>query len=408
MALANITDKTLAQFELSEDQQELIDRVRVLATENFARRAAHYDQAAVFPAEDFEDLFRDGLHAPAVPREYGGLGLGPYRGDVFTLWMMTKEIAKADMSLARCWEGHVNSLVLLDGIANENQKSRWFEGIVKRGEKWVAWSGEPQARKPGESASVGTNVQRVEGGYVVDGNKVFCTSAGGAEWAILLVSTDGPGGARHSSAPVDTQLLMACDLSEPTIRFDDSWWDPIGMRATVSHMVHFSQTFIPDDNVIGRPGQYLKEQWQTCFIPHYAATFLGAAEAAYDYALEYVATQRKINDPYIQQHIGQMSVNVETSYLWLRHVARLWEIKQYEEAQLAGSRARHAIEHLALDTVDRCIRTCGARCLNRPSVLERIYRDLSFYVRHDNDDQILAMIGKSVLGVSHDPSFYKP
>jgi len=46
--------------------------------------------------------------------------------------------------------------------------------------------------------------------------------------------------------------------------------------------------------------------------------------------------------------------------------------------------------------------------LIRPSVLERVYRDLSFYVRHDNDDHILAMIGKSVLGLAHDPSFYKP
>src|SRR5689334_18166533 len=225
-----------AQLDLNTEQQDLINRVSVLARENFAARAAEYDRTATFPAEDFDDLFRAGLLAPVVPKEQGGYGLGPYTGEVFPLWMMTKEIAKADMSLARCWEGHVNSLVLLDGIANENQKARWFEGIVKRGEKWVAWSGEPQSRKPGESVSVGTNVQRVDGGYVVDGNKVFCTSAGGAEWAILLVSTEGPGGVRHSSAPVDTQLLMACDLSEPTIRFDDSWWDPIGMRATVSHM----------------------------------------------------------------------------------------------------------------------------------------------------------------------------
>ena len=124
--------------------------------------------------------------------------------------------------------------------------------------------------------------------------------------------------------------------------------------------------------------------------------------------MEYVTTQNKIDDPYVQHHVGQMSVNVETAYLWLRHVARLWETGNYQEAQIAGSRARHVVEHLAEDTVKRCIRACGARSLNRPSVLERIYRDLSFYVRHDNDDHILAMIGKSVLGLTHDPSFYKP
>jgi alkylation response protein AidB-like acyl-CoA dehydrogenase len=401
---------TLRQFDLEIAQRELIDRVSTLAREKFAPRASEYDRTARFPAEDFEDLFRAGLHAPAVPKEHGGLGLGPYRDDVFTLWMMTREIAKVDLSLARCWEGHVNSLVLLDGMTSEEQKTRWFRGVVELGEKWVAWSGEPQARKPGELVRFGTSLERVDGGYVINGNKVFATSAGGAQWAILLVNSAGPGGVRHAaeSAASDTQLMMACNLSDPTVEIDTAWWDPMGMRATASHLVRFHNTFIPDCDLIGYPGQYLKEGWQTCFIPHYAATFLGAAEAAYDYGFEYVTTQNKVADPYVQHHIGQMSVNVETGHLWLRHVARLWETRRYAEAQIAGSRARHVVEHLAEDTVKHCIRACGARSLIRPSVLERIYRDLSFYVRHDNDDHILAMIGKSVLGLGHDPSFYKP
>lgn len=396
-------------LELSNEQQELINRVAVLARENFAPRAPEYDRSATFPFEDFDDLFRAGLHAPVVPKEHGGLGLGPYAGNVFTLWMMTKEIARVDLSLARCWEGHVNSLVLLDGMSTEEQKTRWFKGVVERGEKWVAWSGEPQARKPGEPVKFGTRVEKVDGGYFIEGNKAFATSAGGAQWAILLVNTAGPGGVRHAEAgSLDTQLMMACNLSDPSVEIDGSWWDPIGMRATASHLVHFRRTFIPESDVIGYPGQYLKEGWQTCFIPHYAATFLGAAEAAYDYALEYITSQNKIEDPYVQHHIGQMSVNVETAHLWLKHVARLWETGRYLEAQIGGSRARHVVEHLAESTVKDCIRACGARCLIRPSVLERIYRDLSFYVRHDNDDHILAMIGKSILGLTHDPSFYKP
>jgi len=394
--------------ELDPRQRDLIVRTSELARERFAPRASYYDQAATFPSENFEDLFKAGLLAPAVPLEYGGLGLGPYRGDVFTLWMMTKEIAKADLSMARCWEGHANSLVLLDGMASDAQKALWFEGVVQRGEKWVAWSGEPQARAPGEKLQYGTTVERVEAGYVVDGTKVFSTSATGAQWAILLVSTAGPGGIRHARGSVEAQLMLACDLSDPTVTVDGSWWDPIGMRATVSYLVRFKRTFIPETHLIGYPGQYLREGWQTCFIPHYAATFLGAAEAAYEFALEYLNSQKKGADPYVQHHVAHMSINVETSHLWLRHVARLWESGRHEEAQVAGSRARHVVEHLALDVVQHCIRACGARCLNRPSPLERIYRDLSFYVRHDNDDHILAMIGKSLLGQQYDPSFYKP
>jgi alkylation response protein AidB-like acyl-CoA dehydrogenase len=391
---------------LNPRQRQLAEQVRQLASSRFKPRAAEYDRTSAFPREDFNDLFHAGLGAAVVPHEHGGLGLGPHRGNALTLWMITKEIAKADLSLARCWEGHVNSLVLLDGIGDEEQKKRWFSGVVDNHQIWVAWSGEPQARASSENMRFGTTTTKVDGGYVVDGIKAFATSAGGARWAILLVNTAGPGGARHNTAQPESQLLLACDLADPSVTIDESWWDPIGMRATASHAVKFNHTFIPETDLIGAPGQYLLEGWQTCFIPHYAATFLGAAEAAYDFAFEYLTSQGKTADPYVHHHIGQSAINVESAYLWLQHVAGLWDSNRHSEAQLAGSRARHAIEHLAEDTVKRCVRACGARSLNRPSPLERIYRDLSFYIRHDNDDQILATVGKSILGQRHDRSFY--
>ena len=127
--------------------------------------------------------------------------------------------------------------------------------------------GEPQARARSQSSQVGTITEKVEGGYLIQGSKVFATSSSGAQWAILLVSTEGPGGARHASGSPDSVLLLACNLKDPSIEVDQSWWDPIGMRSTASHLVRFNRTFIPDADSIGYPGQYLKESWQTCFIP---------------------------------------------------------------------------------------------------------------------------------------------
>jgi alkylation response protein AidB-like acyl-CoA dehydrogenase len=202
--------------------------------------------------------------------------------------------------------------------------------------------------------------------------------------------------------------MLACDLSDRSISIDTSWWDPVGMRATASHLVRFENTFVSRDCLIGKPGSYLLEQWQTAFVPHYAASFLGAAEAAYDYAVKYVKHQNKVSDPYIQHRIGSMGVNVDTAHLWLHHVAGLWDRGHREAAALAGVRVRHLVEHLAEESVHHCIRACGARSLVRPSPVERILRDLTFYLRHDNDDHVLATIGREVLGERHDVSFYKP
>jgi alkylation response protein AidB-like acyl-CoA dehydrogenase len=384
-----------------------VARAAELAGQVFAGRADAYDRTGDFPAADFTDLHAAGLGAATVPTEHGGLGLGPLRRETYPLWMMTKELAKADLSLARCWEGHTNSLVLVDALATGPQRDRWFDGVVRDGEKWVAWSGEPQAPKPGEKQRFGTAITRTAEGWTVHGSKAFATSATGADWAILLVSLAGPGGARHASAE-DSVLMVACDLRHPSVSVDTSWWDPVGMRATASHVVQFDHTPIPAAWQLGEPGDYLRQGWQTAFIPHYAASFLGAAEAAYDYALEYVQRQGKGADPYVQQRVGAMAVDLDTAQLWLAHVARLWDQERRDEARAAGSRARHAIEHLALSTVENCVRSCGARSLVRPSPVERIMRDLTFYVRHDNDDHILATIGRNVLGQQHDLSFYKP
>lgn len=388
-------------------RQEYVARIAGLAREKFASRADGYDRVAAFPAEDFEDLFRAGVHAPCAPEAYGGLGFGPGR-DTYILWMMTKELARADMSLARCWEGHVNSQVLISALANEEQKARWFEGIVDRGEIWVAWSGEPQSKVPGQASSFGTHLQKVNGGYLLNGTKAYATSAGHARRAILLVNAEGPGGARHAAGSSDQLLLLTCDLRDPGVTFDSSWWNPVGMRATVSYLVRFDDVFIAAEDVIGRPGQYLNEAWQTRFSPHYAATFLGGAEAAYEYALESIKKQQREDDPYVIHRIAQMSLNVETAHVWLRHVAELWDAGRTDEAKVAGIRARYLVEKLAMEILDHCVRACGARSLVKPSPVERIYRDLSIYVRHDNCDQVLATIGSQVLGRDHDGSFFRP
>lgn len=391
-----------------------LDSAQKLAEETFSARADDYDRRAAFPAEDFDDLFAAGLLAAAVPREYGGLGFGPQQRDTLPLWELTTILASANLSLARCWEGHANSLVLIDALGTPEQKRRWFAGVVERGEKWVAWSGEPRAPKPGEAGRFGTTLSPVEGGWTVQGTKAFATSATGAQWAILFVDPAGPGGARHAPparggrAAGSGLLMLACDLSDPTVSVDTSWWDPVGMRATASHLVRFDDTFIPRDHLIGAPGTYLTGSWQAAFVPHYASSFLGAAQAAHDYGLAYLKKQGKGADPYVRQRAGSMAVNVDTARLWLRHVAALWDEGRVDEARLAGSKARHVVEHLAEETVHHCIRACGARSLVRPSPVERILRDLTFYQRHDNDDHILATIGRAALGEDHDPSFHKP
>jgi len=393
--------------ELQSSGQEVLDKLNTLARAVFLQRAEAYDNNATFPSENFDDLFNIGALAAPVDTKWGGLGWAPAYANVFLLWQMTRAIAKADLSFARCWEGHNNALILIDRLANSAQKKRWLGEVVEKGARWAAWSGEPQSRLPQQKYSIGTEIEKVTDGYVINGNKVFATSAPGANWAILLVSLAGPGGARDVIDGENNLLMLACDLSDASINFEGSWWDPIGMRSTVSYKVNFNNTFIHQDNCIGEIGEYLTLGMQSCFTPHYAVSFLGALEAAYDYALETVRSQGRQNDPYVQHHIAKIKLNIDTLDLWLAHVAYKLDHHDHAGARDAASKFRLLAEQLAEDGVKRCIKICGARSLNKPSHLERIYRDLTLYVQHDNADHILATIGRGELGLAVDKSFFK-
>ena len=323
--------------------------------------------------------------------------------------MVTKGLAKADLSLARCWEGHANAMTLIDGVGNDAQKRRWFAGVLEAGEVWSCWSGEPQTLAPGQAARFGTTVERVSGGYVVNGTKVFTTGADSINHAILLVSPAGPGAARHGTGNADALLMLVCDLPNPAraVRTRAG-----GIRSACAP----PRAISPISTICSfrtrtrsvRAGAFFAGHWQTRFTPQYAASFLGAAEAAYDYALTVLATPDRRVDPYVQHHVGHMAIAIETAHLWLHRVARLWTGGEFEAAWLAAARVRYLVEQLAEDVVRRCMRACGARSLIRPSPVERIYRDLGFYVRHDSDDQVLATIGRAVLGEETDVSFFRP
>lgn len=384
---------------------DIIARARKLSESIFASRASKHDEEAVFPKQNFDNLRESGFMALLADKEFGGEGIAHENGNIHIQWQVTKEFARADMAFARCWEGHSNAVLLINQIAGEEQKKRWFEGIVENGDIWTAWSGEPQVKKPGQKLRFGTQIQELEDGYLVSGTKIFCTSASGADWAILFVSPSGPGGARHHTGESDV-IMLACPLNDPSISFDDSWWQPIGMKASVSYLVRFNKTFIPKTNIIGRPGQYLNENWQVKLTPQYAATFLGGAEAAYAYSLEYIQKQNRGTDPYVQHRLAKMYMNIATCNMWLEKTSMHWGRGELDEARLASNSTRYYIEQLVTESIQHAIHICGARSMIKPSILERIHRDVSFYTRHDNLDHVLATVGKSLLGETHDVSFF--
>ncbi|MCH8869612.1 MAG: acyl-CoA dehydrogenase family protein, partial [Chloroflexi bacterium] len=116
--------RLLTSLHSSPGRQSLVERVAALSRERFAERASEYDAASRFPRENYDDLRDAGLLAMAVPKKYGGLGVDP-----LTYALCVLEMAKGCSATALTFNMHSTVLTLIDMMATEDQKRRYFDEV---------------------------------------------------------------------------------------------------------------------------------------------------------------------------------------------------------------------------------------------------------------------------------------
>lgn len=386
----------------SRDAAALIEAARGL-TPIFAGRARRYDEDNAFPAEDFEDLRQAGLLSTSVPREHGGAGISMSNGDPLSQWRITSAVAAGDLSLGRCYEGHINTVDLINVFGSEQLKRKVYPEVVAGRMRFVIWGSEPirqDSQDLYKRLSGQTIATKVPGGWRLNGVKAFATSAGGASHVIITAAVDDP-----SLSPLEQQLWFMVDANTPGIGIDRSWWHSLGMRATVSHRVELKDVFAAEDARLFSTKEYLDRLWQARFIPHFSASFLGAATAAYDFAVAYIQQRGKTGDAIVQHQVAQMKVALDLLDSHLVATAQAWTSGDHAAAGLKSNICRAMGEMQAMEVVHLAVRMCGATALLENFPLGRILRDLQTYVRHESIDRILTTIGRACLGLDYDPNF---
>ncbi|MDH4053022.1 MAG: acyl-CoA/acyl-ACP dehydrogenase, partial [Rubrivivax sp.] len=231
---------------LSAQQRELIELAATLGREKFAPRAAQVDRDAVFPFDNYADLRQAGLLKICVPRDHGGLG-----ADFATYVMVAAEIGRHCGATALTWNMHVCSTLWAGFIADaldmtaaqraEHARIRalHFRRVVDEGKVYAQPFSEGGAAAAGK-APFGTLAAKVDGGYRVNGRKIFASLAGAADYYGVLCTLDKPG------ASVRDSLYLAVPADAPGVTVSGPW-DPLGMRGTVSRNLAFEDVFVPED-----------------------------------------------------------------------------------------------------------------------------------------------------------------
>ena len=372
----------------------ILDRVARLTRESIGPRAAEYDAAGANPIDSWRVLARDGLLASCIPAAHGGLGL-----DMPTYIGVIRTIAQGCANTAMTVHMHSTVMRFIDALGTPAQKRRYFDEVVRHGRLFGSWGSEP-AVSLSRTFPMETAARQAGDAYVVDGVKHFCTMALGASHYMVWCALEG--GSDMSKALL--QVLVPADT--PGI-VTDGKWNTLGMRATFSPSVSFRGVRVPKDTALGDPCAALRVGVVESFALGYAAVYVGIAEGALAFAIDY-AKQRIVkpenipvsHDPAVQRHVGEQAAHLDAARLVLAGTAERWEGADVQERGVLGNKAKYLATEVGLAVTSKVIQVVGGRGAYKDFPAERAFRDLrTSTLMPPTVDRMLEGIGKHALGI---------
>lgn len=341
---------------------------------------ARYDAVPVFPAESTRCLVRAGLHKDFAAAQSGGTQFANTGDRQRSLMNVLRIIGRADLSIGRLFEGHVNALSLIDRYGSRQQAQRLAHALAA-GQFYGVWATEPA---PGVTIATAA-----DGRHILQGTKSFASGAGGIEWALV------------TARPEEGERRLVIVAADEAMRTDLSHWRARGMRATGSG--HYDLTGMAIDNaaLLGAPGDYDCEPLFTAGAWRFAAVQLGGIEALVGEVRE-AMRQGGADDPIKRAMFARCVEACRTAFLWVRECGGRAASEDHEAPAFALM-TRGVVERAGLDVMELAARIVGTRSAMDGQRIDKVIRDLSLYLRqaapdHARDQAALAWLEKDVWG----------
>jgi len=229
------------QYGLSDEIIMIRDTVHKYAQEQILPIAAEVDTSNKFPREIWPDMGALGLHGVTVSEEYGGIDMG-YLAHTIAV----EEISRASASVGLSYGAHSNLCInQLHRWGNAEQKAKYLPKLVSGEHLGSLAMSEPGAGS--DVVSMRLKAETAQGGYLLNGNKMWITNAPTADTLMVYAKTDPSGGSKGISAFIITPEMEGFTTAQKL--------DKLGMRGSDTCELVFENCFVPDDNLVGKVGQ---------------------------------------------------------------------------------------------------------------------------------------------------------
>ncbi|UCC29526.1 MAG: acyl-CoA dehydrogenase family protein [Phycisphaerales bacterium] len=367
-------------FALSEEQQLARETFARFSTDRIKPRAAAIDEAGQFPQELFGELGDLGLFGMRYPESVGGAGVG-----FLSLCLALGEVARASLSVAAA--ATMQSLMATDFLhvyGDEGIHERLLQPAIQGEKIGAICITEPDAGS--DLSAITTSAERVNGGYRLNGQKTWITSAPVADFFTVF--------ARTGKENRLTVFLVEKGFSGLVI---GRAIEKMGCWALPTSEVFFEDCFVPDDHRLGEEGEgevslrRILGEIRTVT----GALAIGVARGALDEALQYAAERKQFGRSIncfqaIQMKLAEMATDLEAATHLVHYAAWLKDsgASYHREAAMAKLFASEC----ATEICDKATRVLGAYGYAREFPAQRYLRDIRFTLYGGGTSEIIKLI----------------
>src|SRR4051794_10836434 len=353
---------------LTPEQEEIQRVCRDFAAREIRPVSAAVDEADTqVPWDVWHAAAAIGLTSFMLPEEHGGGGLT----DVFTGCLVQEELCHGCSGIGNLITSNGFFAEPVMVLGSDEQKERWLGPLTgERPPMTALATTEPDVGS--DAASIRTTARRVDGGYVLDGQKAWISNGGGAELYVVFATVERGSGHRGVTA-----FLLHRD--EGGLSFG-SPMRKMGQRAIVNTELFLSDCFVAEDRRLGAEGEGFRGLMHTFDRSRVtlSAAATGLARAALEYATQYARERRQFGRP-IAEHqavafrLADMALRVDASRLLTWRAAHLLDAGRTATTEAAMAKL-HASE-TAMFCTWAAVQTLGGWGYSREYPVEKWMRD---------------------------------
>ncbi|MCC7332862.1 MAG: acyl-CoA dehydrogenase family protein [Flavobacteriales bacterium] len=353
-------------FKYTENQLMIADMIREFGEKNIRPKMMEWDNAQTFPIEVFKKLGELGLMGAVVPQEYGGSGMS-YNEYVTVVSEISKICGSIGLSVAAHNSLCTNHILM---FGNEEQKKKWLPKLATA--EWIGAWGLTEHNTGSDAGGMNTTAKKDGDYWILNGAKNFITHAISGNVAVVIARTGEKG---------DSRGMTAFVIEKGTLGFSSGKKeDKLGMRASETAELIFSDCRVHQDNVLGNVGEGFIQAMKILDGGRIsiASLALGIAKGAYEASVKYSKEREQFGKSIsefqaIAFKLADMATEIEAAELLIFEAADLKD--RHKEVTKVSAMAKYYASEVSVRVSTEAVQIFGGYGYTKEFPAEKYYRD---------------------------------